>query len=512
MDITEKLEILTDAAKYDVACTSSGIDRDAAKGQLGNTACAGICHSFAADGRCITLLKVLQTNVCVYDCTYCVNRCSNEIARAAFKPRELADLTIGFYRRNYVEGLFLSSGVIKNPDYTSELMMQTLHILRHEYGFRGYIHVKGVPGTSPELVSALGHLADRMSVNMELPSQQSLKLLAPEKNKQNILAPMKQIKENIAEDKDTRSLARRGAHYLSKTRTAQKNRAFVPAGQSTQMIIGATPESDFHILNLSASLYKNLDMKRVFFSAYMPVNNDVRLPNTDAIQLNREHRLYQADWLLRYYRFDVNEIISEDHPFLDPELDPKANWAINHLDSFPVEVNTASQEMLMRVPGIGFRGARAIVQARRHTALREIELRKLGIAYKRARYFITCNGTYAGSGIEFSRETLRAQLAAPIKGGKHGRRADKIIPGQMSLFESTGEPQSRLFAKRDEVSKRLSSTESKELSRPILKSDMNPKSTSKLNSPEGITWWSEEKPPREDTPAGSKSLHARICA
>lgn len=447
MEIAKKLEILADAAKYDVACTSSGIDRSAVKGQLGNTLSAGICHSFAADGRCITLLKVLQTNVCVYDCVYCVNRCSNEVARAAFLPRELADLTIGFYRRNYIEGLFLSSGVIQNPDYTSELMAETLRILRHEYGFRGYIHAKGVPGTSPELISILGHLADRMSVNMELPSKQSLQLLAPEKNKQNILAPMRQIKQSIAEDKDTQALARKGRHYLTKSHATKKNRAFVPAGQSTQMIIGATPESDFHILNLSASLYQTLNLKRVFFSAYLPVNDDSRLPGTDAIQLNREHRLYQADWLLRFYRFDVGEIITEDNPFLDPELDPKANWALNNLDCFPLEVNTASHDMLLRVPGIGVRGAKSIIKARRYTTLRETELKKLGIAYKRARFFITCNGSYAGLGIDFSRDTLRAHLAAPIQGGRHGRRADKTIPGQMSLFENTGEPQSRLFDK-----------------------------------------------------------------
>lgn len=447
MELVQKLEILTDAAKYDVACTSSGIDRDAQKGQLGNTSCAGICHSFSADGRCITLLKVLQTNLCVYDCVYCVNRCSNHISRAAFRPRELADLTIGFYRRNYIEGLFLSSGIIRNPDYTSELMSETLKILRHEYGFRGYIHVKGIPGTSPELLNELGLLADRMSVNMELPSQASLQLLAPEKNKHNILAPMKHIRESIAEDKDTRALVRKGAHYLSKSRPVKKTRAFVPAGQSTQMIIGATPESDYHILNLSASLYHNLDLKRVFFSAYLPVNSDARLPGNDSIQLNREHRLYQADWLMRFYRFDVTEIIDEKHPFLDPELDPKANWALNNLDCFPVEINTAPYEMLMRVPGIGVTGAKAILKARRTTALRERELRKLGIAYKRARYFITCNGMYAGSGVDFSREALRARLAAPIQGGRHGRRSDKTLPGQMSLFETTDTPGSRLFDK-----------------------------------------------------------------
>ena len=348
MDLVAKLEILADAAKYDVACTSSGIDRDAQKGKLGNTLAAGCCHSFAADGRCITLLKVLMTNVCVYDCAYCVNRASNEVPRAAFKPRELADLTIAFYRRNYIEGLFLSSGVIRNPDYTTELMIQTLSILREEHGFRGYIHAKAVPGTSPELVQQLGHLADRMSVNMELPSQKSLQLLAPQKDKQRIIAPMRQIRDNIAVDKDTRALVRKQTTYMRQIRPKKKERAFVPAGQSTQMIVGASPESDFQILNLSAALYRTLSLKRVFFSAYTPVNDDKRLPGTDAVQLNREHRLYQADWLLRFYRFDVTEIIDEDNPFLDPDLDPKANWAINHLDFFPVEVNTAPLEALLR--------------------------------------------------------------------------------------------------------------------------------------------------------------------
>ena len=446
MDLVAKLEILADAAKYDVACTSSGIDRDAQKGKLGNTLAAGCCHSFAADGRCITLLKVLMTNVCVYDCAYCVNRASNEVPRAAFKPRELADLTIAFYRRNYIEGLFLSSGVIRNPDYTTELMIQTLSILREEHGFRGYIHAKAVPGTSPELVQQLGHLADRMSVNMELPSQKSLQLLAPQKDKQRIIAPMRQIRDNIAQDSDTRALVRKQTTYMRQIRPKKKERAFVPAGQSTQMIVGASPESDFQILNLSAALYRTLSLKRVFFSAYTPVNDDKRLPGTDAVQLNREHRLYQADWLLRFYRFDVTEIIDEDNPFLDPDLDPKANWAINHLDFFPVEVNTAPLEALLRVPGIGVRGANLIVRARRTTCLREPELRKLGIAYKRARFFITCSGSYSGRGVDFSPEGLRAQLAAPIKGGNHGRRADKTTPGQMSLFESVETPEKARIA------------------------------------------------------------------
>ncbi len=437
MDLADKLEILADAAKYDVACTSSGIDRNAQKGKLGNTIAAGICHSFSADGRCITLLKVLMTNVCIYNCAYCVNRVSNEVPRAAFKPRELADLTLSFYRRNYIEGLFLSSGVIGSPDYTTELMIETLSILRGEYRFRGYIHAKAVPGTSPDLIAQLGHLADRMSVNMELPSQKSLSLLAPEKTKQHILAPMAQIRNDIAEDKDTRALMRRETTYMAQTRPVKKERAFVPAGQSTQMIIGATPESDFQILNLSAALYRTFSLKRVFFSAYLPVNDDNRLPASDGIQLNREHRLYQADWLLRFYRFDVTEIIDEDNPFLDPEVDPKANWALNHLEFFPVEVNTAPLEDLLRVPGIGVRGSRSIMRARKTTTLREQELRKLGIAYKRARFFITCNGSYGGFDVDFSRETLRSHLAAPIAGGRHGRRADKIHPRQMSLFETT---------------------------------------------------------------------------
>lgn len=436
VDIVKKLEILADAAKYDVACTSSGIDRNAQKGKLGNTLSAGMCHSFSADGRCITLLKVLMTNVCVYDCAYCVNRASNDVPRTAFTPRELADLAMAFYRRNYVEGLFLSSGVIRNPDYTTELMAETLRILRYEYGFRGYIHAKAVPGTSPELVDALGHLADRMSVNLELPSQESLTLLAPQKSKHDILAPMRQIRDQMAEDAETRTLMRKNTTYMTQLRPARKERAFVPAGQSTQMIIGATPENDYQVLSLAAALYRRLSLKRVFFSAYLPVNDDIRLPATDAVQLDREHRLYQADWLLRFYQFDVTEIIDEDHPFLDTQVDPKANWALNNLWLFPVEVNTAPLEVLLRVPGIGVRGAKLIMKARRTRNLGEQELRKLGIAYKRARFFITCGGKYAGQGTDFSREGLRAHLAAPIQGGRHGRRADRAISGQMSLFES----------------------------------------------------------------------------
>lgn len=438
MDTTAKLALLADAAKYDVACTSSGIDRDARMGALGNATAAGICHSFSADGRCITLLKVLFTNVCVFDCAYCASRCSNDVPRASFRPRELADLTMEFYRRNCIEGLFLSSGVLKSSDYTTERIIECLRILREEYGFRGYIHAKAVPGTSSDLLAALGLLADRISVNMELPSSESLALLCPNKTRDSIVAPMCQIREGIAEDRDTRALMRRDACYMAQRRPARKTRAFAPAGQSTQMIIGATPETDFQILSLSSSLYKTMHMKRVFFSAYLSVNEDGRLPQGNAVQLDREHRLYQADWLMRFYKFDAAELIDEGQPFLATDIDPKANWAINHLDRFPIEVNTAPYEELLRVPGIGVRGAKAIVGARRATALGEAELRKLGVAYKRARFFITCRGRYQGHGTRFDKESLHARLAAPIQAGSHGRRSGKVLAGQMSLFNDGG--------------------------------------------------------------------------
>ena len=437
--VAEKLEILADAAKYDVSCTSSGVSRKARAGDLGSSSSAGCCHSFTPDGRCISLLKVLMTNVCIYDCAYCINRSSNQqIERTAFTPRELADLTIAFYRRNYIEGLFLSSGVIGSPDHTTELIIQTLRILRDEHRFRGYIHAKAIPGTSPELIEELGLLTDRLSVNMELPSQESLNLLAPDKSGQSLLAPMRQIAGRIAEDKESKAslpafqMMRRKSGSLMPS-TPLRDHAFVPAGQSTQMIIGATPETDYSILTLSGALYAKLNLKRVFFSAYVPVNRDRRLPDSDQVQLDREHRLFQADWLLRFYGFEVDEIIDAKHPMLDLLVDPKANWALNHLDDFPVEVNSADLEMLMRVPGIGALGARRIVAARRSHALGEDELRRLGIAFKRARYFVTCNGKWLGGGIEFSRETLRAQLAAVPDGGRHGRRDPRRIPGQMAF-------------------------------------------------------------------------------
>lgn len=376
----EKLRILTDAAKYDVACTSSGVDRMGTRGQLGSAAAAGICHSFASDGRCISLLKVLMSNACTYDCSYCLNRRTNETERATFRPRELADLTIQFYRRNYIEGLFLSSAVVGTPDYTCELMLSVLHILRREYRFGGYIHVKAIPGADERLIRELGLLADRMSVNIELPSNESLKRLAPQKTKESILAPMTQIRNSIMENKSE----------LVQYRHAPQ---FVPGGQSTQMIIGATPETDRSILRLTEGLYKKCALKRVFYSAYMPLVEDRNLPALDtAPPLLREHRLYQADWLLRFYGFTAEEILDDAHPDFNPLLDPKCNWAVNHPEVFPVEVNRAPYELLLRVPGIGVTSARRILRARRETKLDFDGLKKLGVVLKRASYFITCQG------------------------------------------------------------------------------------------------------------------------
>ena len=379
MTIEEKLTILTDAAKYDVACTSSGGDRRG--GSLGKTVAAGCCHSFSADGRCVTLLKVLLTNVCRYDCRYCVNRSSNDLPRAAFAPRELADLTIDFYRRNYIEGLFLSSAVLRSPDYTTELMVKTLSILREDYGFTGYIHAKAIPGADPLLTNRLGRLADRLSVNIELPSARSLALLAPDKKQEDIFAPMEQIRQGILESKAHRQKYRHAP-------------AFAPAGQSTQMIVGASEETDYQILKLSEGMYQSYGLKRVFFSAYIPVAESPLLPSPVDFQppLLREHRLYQSDWLLRFYHFRADEILSPAHPTLNPLLDPKCNWAMEHLDCFPVEVNTADYETLLRVPGIGPVSARRILSARRWRSLDEDALKKLGVVLKRARYFITCSG------------------------------------------------------------------------------------------------------------------------
>lgn len=379
--IFEKLNILADAAKYDVACTSSGVDRRNDGTGLGNCMKAGICHSFSADGRCISLLKILFTNECIFDCKYCINRSSNDVPRASFTPDEVCTLMMEFYRRNYIEGLFLSSGILKSPDYTMELIYATLYKLRTEYNFQGYIHVKAIPGASPALIQRTGFLADRMSVNLELPTAESLRMLAPHKNRKNILAPMRLVQNKMLENKQE-IVAYRNAPQ------------FVPAGQSTQMIIGATPETDYQIINVAESLYKKFELKRVFYSAFVHVNDDSSLPaRTDSgPPLLREHRLYQADWLLRFYGFEAKELLSEENPNFNVLLDPKCNWALKHLETFPVEINRADYYTLLRVPGIGCKSAERIVKARRTAVLSFEDLKKFGVVLKRALYFITCSG------------------------------------------------------------------------------------------------------------------------
>ena len=420
MDLMEKLEILSDAAKYDAACTSSGVSRAAPRGGIGSCVTAGLCHSFAADGRCISLLKVLMSNACIYDCKYCVNRRSNDTRRAAFSPRELAQLTIQFYRRNYIEGLFLSSGILKNPDYTCERLIETLSLLRGEYRFGGYIHVKAIPGADDALIRRLGLLADRMSVNIELPSHQSLEKLAPDKTKNSILRPMGFIRSAIAES--SAELVR----YQSAPR-------FAPAGQSTQMIIGATPDTDFQILRLTQSLYRKYALKRVFFSAYMPVQSDSLLPSIDTKPpLLREHRLYQADWLLRFYGFEASELLDETHQSFNPLIDPKCNWALNHMEQFPVEVNTAPYELLLRVPGIGVKSAQRIVAARRRTSLDFDGLRRIGVVLKRAQYFLLCKGR-AAAGVKITPDSALRALISERDYELAALPGD--APEQLSLFD-----------------------------------------------------------------------------
>ena len=381
MTLYDKLNILTDAAKYDVACTSSGVDRRGDGTGMGNCSRSGICHSFSADGRCISLLKILFTNECIYDCKYCVNRSSNDVVRTSFTPDEVCTLTIEFYRRNYIEGLFLSSGILKSPDYTMELIYATLYKLRHVYNFQGYIHVKAIPGADQRLIRLTGFLADRMSVNIELPTAEGLRRLAPHKSRKNILTPMRIVQKEREENRQEIEL------YKSAPR-------FVPAGQSTQMIIGATPETDYQILNVAETLYKKFDLKRVFYSAFVPVNSDKDLPalKGEGPPLLREHRLYQADWLLRFYHFKAEELLDETNPNFNVFLDPKCCWALKHLEQFPVEVNRADYRMLLRVPGIGYKSASRIVKARRMGALGYEDLKKMGVVLKRALYFITCSG------------------------------------------------------------------------------------------------------------------------
>lgn len=389
MTISEKLKILTDAAKYDVACTSSGVDRSNNGKGIGDAHACGICHTFASDGRCVSLLKILFANECIYDCKYCINRKSNDVPRASFTPDEVCKLTIEFYRRNYIEGLFLSSGIYKNPDYTMSLIYETIWKLRNEYHFFGYIHVKAIPGASAEIIERVGFVADRMSVNLELPTQEGLSQLAPNKSYKNIIAPMKQIQSGIGH---LISDNKKGYEVVTRSGNRMPSK-FVPAGQSTQMIIGATPETDYQLMTVTEAMYKQFKMKRVFYSAFVDVNHNIDAPAVIGPNpLLREHRLYQADWLLRYYGFTVRELLNEKNPNFNVVLDPKCDWAIKHLETFPVEIMKADYYLLLRVPGIGVKSARRITSARRYGMLDFQSLKKMGVVLKRAAYFITCGG------------------------------------------------------------------------------------------------------------------------
>ena len=384
MTLKEKLTILADSAKYDASCSSSGSNRKN-MGGTGNAAYSGICHSFASDGRCISLLKILMTNCCIFDCKYCINKRSNNVKRAIFTPEEICELTMNFYRRNYIEGLFLSSGIIKSPDYTMELLIKTIKMLRYKYHFHGYIHSKAIPGASTHLLKELGNLVDRLSANIELPTESGLKLLAPNKEENKVTKIMSYVKEN-------------------------HNRSYVPAGQSTQVIIGATKETDLDIMSKSEALYKSYDLKRVFYSAYIPVNKDKLLPSLTTPPLVRENRLYQADWLLRFYGFRVKDLLDEDNPNFNILMDPKANWALRHLNEFPKEINTVSYYDLLKVPGIGIKSAKRIIACRKNFKITFNDLKKMGVVIKRAKYFITCNNKYFISSEYFQKSFIEANL------------------------------------------------------------------------------------------------------
>ena len=471
LSLQDKLRILADAAKYDVACTSSGVDRKGKEGFLGNSKACGICHSFASDGRCISLLKILMTNHCVYDCKYCMNRKSNDVVRATFTPDEICQLTIEFYKRNYIEGLFLSSGVLKNPTYTMEKMCETLQLLRNKYHFNGYIHVKTIPGAPDELLATAGYLADRISINLELPTAESLEKLAPNKNFNTILKPMGKVSSTIAQHrlaigKDARMERSQSNRYLERnifqnakletgknmaefgtTQVAVSDfsspltvpgmnlkRPFAPAGQSTQMIIGASGESDFNLIRTTQKLYQSYDLKRVFFSAYIPLNEDSDLPQIGTPPpLLREHRLYQADWLLRFYGFEADELLSEDKPNFNEQIDPKCDWALRHLDLFPVEIQTASYDMILRIPGIGPKSAGRIMQARRFGSLSFENLMKMGVVLKRAHYFITCGGKMMYK-IPIEEQFIFRQLTATNQ-KENWQVTHQNSFRQMSLFE-----------------------------------------------------------------------------
>lgn len=384
MTLKEKLTILADSAKYDVSCSSSGSTRKN-EGGIGNAAFSGICHSFATDGRCISLLKILMTNCCIFDCKYCINKRSNNVKRTIFTPEEICELTMNFYRRNYIEGLFLSSGIVKSPDYTMELLIKTIKMLRYKYHFHGYIHCKAIPGANEYLLKELGNLVDRLSANIELPTESGLKLLAPNKEENKVIKIMSYVKEN-------------------------HNRSYVPAGQSTQVIIGATKETDLDIMAKSEALYKSYDLKRVFYSAYIPVNKDKVLPMLKTPPLVRENRLYQADWLLRFYGFRVKDLLDEDNPNFNILMDPKANWALRHLNEFPKEINTVSYYDLLKVPGIGIKSAKRIIACRKNFKITFNDLKKMGVVIKRAKYFITCNGKYFINSDLFKKSFIEANL------------------------------------------------------------------------------------------------------
>lgn len=493
--LKQKLEILSDAAKYDVACTSSGVGRKGRKGQIGNTMASGICHAFSSDGRCISLLKILFTNECIYNCKYCINRCTNDVPRATFTPEEVCTLTIEFYRRNYIEGLFLSSGIVESPDYTMELICKTLHDLRRAYRFNGYIHCKAVPGASRELIETAGWYADRMSINLELPTARGLQELAPNKSRKTILTPMRQIQNGMAESRAMLGMkgGNQSAYWYTQKRTGRtlpgaqitssgaKNffagsiqdnaadnkredktisapatampdtttalsqwnhmdtsRGFVPSGQSTQMIIGATGESDYEIMAVTEALYQKFDLKRVFYSAFINVNQDTNLPALDGQPpLRREHRLYQADFLLRYYGFRADELLTEKRPFFNTYLDPKCDWALSHLEHFPVEVNTADFDTLLRVPGIGTKSASRIVKARKTGSLDYHALKAIGVVMKRAIYFITCNGRMMYQFLKIDEDYITRNL---LENDKDVMKdfGEKVTYKQLTLFDDFG--------------------------------------------------------------------------
>lgn len=428
MDVKEKLKILSGAAKYDASCATSGSARKNVAGGIGNAAPSGICHSWAADGRCISLLKVLFTNDCIFDCAYCANRSSNDVPRATFEVDDLVELTVNFYLRNYIEGLFLSSAIRRNPDDTMESLLRVVKKLRIEKKFNGYIHVKAIPGANPRLISETGRYADRMSVNIELPTSESLKLLAPQKSRNSIFTPMGQITDEINQNREDK-------------KNLQKAPLFVPGGQSTQLIVGATPESDLKIITLSEALYRRYGLKRVYYSAYIPINSGPNLPALPGPPLLREHRLYQADWLMRFYGFAAGEILDPSQQSLEAALDPKAGWALRNMGLFPVEVNSAPYEMILRVPGIGVRSAQKIVAARRAHSLSFDDLKKIGVAMKRAKYFVTCNGRYFGE-TKMDEALLRRLLTAGPEAGARklltcetDSEARRLIGGeQLALF------------------------------------------------------------------------------